>query len=111
MVFLGICSKSFVLSLFFIQADVDNSGTIDYKEFIAATLHLNKIEKEDHLFAAFSYFDKDGSGYITIDELQSACTEFGLCDTPLDDMIKEIDLDNVRRSLHDIVLFLSEFVS
>ncbi|KAI7748343.1 hypothetical protein M8C21_011681, partial [Ambrosia artemisiifolia] len=42
-------------------ADVDNSGTIDYGEFVAATLHLNKIEKEDHLFAAFSYFDKDGS--------------------------------------------------
>ncbi|CAA7015260.1 unnamed protein product [Microthlaspi erraticum] len=42
-------------------ADVDNSGTIDYKEFIAATLHLNKIEREDHLFAAFTYFDKDRS--------------------------------------------------
>ncbi|KAJ6983839.1 calcium-dependent protein kinase 1 [Populus alba x Populus x berolinensis] len=39
-------------------ADVDNSGTIDYGEFIAATLHLNKIERDDHLFAAFSYFDK-----------------------------------------------------
>ncbi|XP_062077528.1 calcium-dependent protein kinase 10-like [Humulus lupulus] len=33
-------------------ADVDNSGTIDYGEFVAATLHLNKIEREDHLFAA-----------------------------------------------------------
>lgn len=35
-----------------LQADVDNSGTIDYGEFIAATLNLNKIEREDHLFAA-----------------------------------------------------------
>ncbi|KAG0547269.1 hypothetical protein BDA96_01G065300 [Sorghum bicolor] len=51
-------------------ADIDNSGTIDYGEFIAATLHINKVEKEDKLFAAFSYFDKDGSGYITQDELQ-----------------------------------------
>ncbi|AAF79386.1 F15O4.8 [Arabidopsis thaliana] len=75
-------------------ADIDNSGTIDYGEFLAATLHMNKMEREENLVAAFSYFDKDGSGYITIDELQSACTEFGLCDTPLDDMIKEIDLDN-----------------
>ncbi|OMO51931.1 hypothetical protein CCACVL1_29488 [Corchorus capsularis] len=54
------------------QAIFDNSGTIDYGEFIAAMLHLNKIQKEDHLFAAFSYFDKDGSGYITPDELQQA---------------------------------------
>jgi calcium-dependent protein kinase len=49
---------------------------------------------EENLVGAISYFDKAGSGYITIDELQQACTEFGLCDTPLDDMIKEIDLDN-----------------
>lgn len=78
-----------------LQADIDNSGTIDYGEFIAATLHLNKVEKEDHLFAAFSYFDKDGSGYITLDELQQACKEFGMEDAHLEEMIREVDQDNV----------------
>lgn len=78
-----------------LQADIDNSGTIDYGEFIAATLHLNKIEREDHLFAAFQYFDKDGSGYITADELQQACDEFGIEDIRLEDMIGEVDQDNV----------------
>lgn len=77
------------------QADIDNSGTIDYGEFIAATLHLNKIEREDHLFAAFSYFDKDGSGYITQDELQEACEEFGIEDAQLEEMIRDVDQDNV----------------
>ncbi|KAG0463472.1 hypothetical protein HPP92_019541 [Vanilla planifolia] len=75
-------------------ADVDNSGTIDYGEFIAATLHLNKIERENHLFDAFSYFDKDGSGYITRDELQQACEEFGIEDIKLEEVIQEIDQDN-----------------
>ncbi|XP_054809083.1 calcium-dependent protein kinase 26-like [Prosopis cineraria] len=75
-------------------ADVNNSGAIDYKEFIAATLHLNKIEKEDHLVAAFSYFDKDGSGYITPDELQLACQEFGIEDFHLEEIIREADQDN-----------------
>ncbi|XVE96228.1 hypothetical protein REPUB_Repub02eG0203800 [Reevesia pubescens] len=78
-------------------ADIDNSGTIDYSEFIAATLHLNKIQKEDHLFAAFSYFDKDGSGYITPDELQQACEQFGLQDAHLEDIIREVDQDNDGR--------------
>ncbi|PIN07467.1 Ca2+/calmodulin-dependent protein kinase, EF-Hand protein superfamily [Handroanthus impetiginosus] len=78
-------------------ADVDNSGTIDYGEFIAATLHLNKIEKEDHLFKAFSYFDKDGSGYITQDELQKACEEFGIEDSHLEEMIREADENNDGR--------------
>lgn len=79
----------------FVQADVDNNGTIDYGEFLAATLHMNKIEREENLAAAFSFFDKDGSGYITIDELQQACKDFGIAEAHLDDMIKEADTDNV----------------
>lgn len=75
-------------------ADIDNSGTIDYGEFLAATVHLNKLEREENLLSAFSFFDKDGSGFITIDELQQACKEFGLNDLHLDEMIKEIDQDN-----------------
>ncbi|GKV32283.1 hypothetical protein SLEP1_g40897 [Rubroshorea leprosula] len=78
-------------------ADFDNNGTIDYGEFLAATLHLNKMEREENLVAAFSYFDRDGSGYITIDELQQACKDFGLGDVHLDEIIKEIDQDNDGR--------------
>lgn len=77
-----------------LQADVDNSGTIDYGEFIAATMHLNKLEREEHLLAAFQYFDKDGSGYITVDELQQACVEHNMTDLFIDDIIKEVDQDN-----------------
>jgi calcium-dependent protein kinase len=78
-----------------LQADIDNSGTIDYIEFIAATLHLNKLEREEHLVAAFTYFDKDGSGYIIVDELQEACKEQNMPDAFLDNVIKEADQDNV----------------
>lgn len=53
------------------------------------------MEREENLIAAFSFFDKDGSGYITIDELQHACKEFGLGDVHLDEIVKEIDQDNV----------------
>ena len=80
------------------QADVDESGTIDYGEFLAATIHLNKLEREENLVAAFSFFDKDASGYITIDELQQAWKEFGINDSHLDEMIKDIDQDNVSSS-------------
>ncbi|KAG8383345.1 hypothetical protein BUALT_Bualt04G0002800 [Buddleja alternifolia] len=76
------------------RADIDNSGTIDYGEFLAATVHLNKLEREENLVSAFAFFDKDGSGYITIDELQQACKEFGLSELHLDEMISEIDQDN-----------------
>lgn len=88
----SLCTVSF----WTIQADTDNSGTIDYGEFIAAMLHINKIQKEDHMYAAFSYFDKDGSGYITQDELQQACEKFGWSDVPIEEIIHEVDQDHVR---------------
>lgn len=44
------------------QADVDGNGTIDYIEFITATMHMNRVDREDHLFKAFEYFDEDKSG-------------------------------------------------
>ena len=78
------------------QADVDNSGTIDYGEFVAATIHLNKLEREEHLVAAFQYFDKDGSGYITVDELQQACADHNMTDFLVEDIIREVDQDNVK---------------
>lgn len=77
------------------QADIDNSGTIDYGEFLAATLHMNKLEREESLVSAFAFFDKDGSGFITIDELSEACEQFGLSDVHLEDMIKDVDQNNV----------------
>lgn len=91
------------------QADFDNSGTIDYQEFVAAMLHLNKAQKEDHMYAAFSYFDKDGSGYITKDELQQACDQFGLGDVQLDEIISEVDKDNVCSVQIVVILPTSSF--
>jgi calcium-dependent protein kinase len=43
-------------------ADVDGNGSIDYVEFITATMHRHKLERDEHLFKAFQYFDKDNSG-------------------------------------------------
>lgn len=60
---------------------------------------MNKLEREENLLSAFSYFDKDGSGYITIEELQQACQELGLSELNLDEIIKDIDQDNVSSIL------------
>lgn len=51
--------------------------------------------REEHLLTAFSFFDKDGSGYITPDEIQQACKKFGMVDIRWEEIIKEIDQDNV----------------
>ncbi|KAF5728405.1 calcium-dependent protein kinase 9-like [Tripterygium wilfordii] len=42
-------------------ADIDGNGSIDYIEFITATMHRHRLEREEHLYKAFQHFDKDGS--------------------------------------------------
>ncbi|KAJ7545741.1 hypothetical protein O6H91_08G007900 [Diphasiastrum complanatum] len=79
-------------------ADVDENGTIDYTEFIAATMNLNKIEKEDRIRSTFRYFDKDKSGYITIEELNEVLREHSMGDHHIiQDILKEVDTDNDGR--------------
>ncbi|XP_021808745.1 calcium-dependent protein kinase 2-like [Prunus avium] len=79
-------------------ADVDGSGAIDYIEFITATMHRHRLERDEHLFKAFQYFDKDNSGFITRDELESAMKEYGMGDDEtIREIISEVDTDNDGR--------------
>lgn len=48
------------------------AGSIDYEEFLAATVNLNHLEKEDTMYNAFRHFDSDNSGYISQAELEDA---------------------------------------
>ncbi|GLU05881.1 hypothetical protein SLE2022_229560 [Rubroshorea leprosula] len=75
-------------------ADVDGNGTIDYIEFITATMHMNRMEREDHLYTAFQYFDKDNSGYITREELEHGLKEYNMGDEKtIKEIIAEVDTD------------------
>ncbi|KAA8515504.1 hypothetical protein F0562_018885 [Nyssa sinensis] len=79
-------------------ADVDGNGTIDYIEFITATMHRHKLERDEHLYKAFRYFDKDSSGFITRDELETAMKEYGMGDeATIREIISEVDTDNDGR--------------
>ncbi len=39
-------------------ADLDGDGTINYEEFVACTVSLAKLEREDAYMQAFQHFDK-----------------------------------------------------
>ncbi|KAJ7957914.1 putative Calcium-dependent protein kinase [Quillaja saponaria] len=83
-------------------ADVDKNGTIDYIEFVTATMHRHRLEKEENLYKAFQYFDKDSSGFITRDELRQAMTEYGMGDeATIDEIIDDVDTDKDGRINYD----------
>ncbi|KAL9310336.1 putative calcium-dependent protein kinase 19 CAMK-CDPK family [Arabidopsis thaliana] len=104
------------------DADVDGNGTIDYIEFISATMNRFRVEREDNLFKAFQHFDKDNSGYvsetdmyqtdepelnrinnqitcvcrfISRQELETAMKEYNMGDDiMIKEIISEVDADN-----------------
>ena len=49
--------------------DLDGNGSIDYHEFLTATINRDKILSKQNLEFAFNAFDKDGSGKISLDEI------------------------------------------
>ena len=81
------------------QVDSSGKGKLDYGEFVAISLHLQRMANDEHLKRAFSYFDKDGNGYIDPQELQEALVEDGAADSAdvANDILQEVDTDKVRR--------------
>ncbi|OIW13991.1 hypothetical protein TanjilG_09342 [Lupinus angustifolius] len=76
-------------------ADIDGNGSIDYIEFISATMHRHKLELDENIYKAFQYFDKDSSGYISRDELEAAMSEHGVGDeATIKEIILEVDTDD-----------------
>ncbi|KAE9601468.1 hypothetical protein Lal_00023879 [Lupinus albus] len=84
-------------------ADVDGNGVLDYGEFVAVTIHLQRMENDEHIHKAFKYFDKDGSGYIELGELEEALAdESGETETDiLNDIMREVDTDKDGRISYD----------
>ncbi|GER27121.1 calcium-dependent protein kinase [Striga asiatica] len=80
-------------------ADVDGNGVLDYGEFVAVTIHLQRMENDEHIHRAFMFFDKDESGYIELDELREALVdESGETDLDvLNNIMQEVDTDKDGR--------------
>lgn len=51
--------------------DGDHSGSIDYTEFLAATLDRKSVLTEDVLWTAFNVFDRNGDGKLSPEELKA----------------------------------------
>jgi calcium-dependent protein kinase len=82
--------------------DINSNGSVEFVEFMAATVPLSKLEQEHHLVTAFSFFDRDGNGVITRDELELAFDGYMEL---LEEIIEVVDQNN------DGQIDYSEFVA
>lgn len=64
-----------LIDFWFLQADVDGDGALNYGEFVAVTVHLKRMANDDHLHKAFAFFDQNQSGFIEIEELRNALND------------------------------------
>lgn len=68
-------------------ADTDNSGEINYTEFLAATMSAQTFLREEYLKTAFQMFDTDNSGTIDRSELRTLLAGEEFKDVYTDDQI------------------------
>ncbi|KAJ0089242.1 hypothetical protein Patl1_31349 [Pistacia atlantica] len=93
----------YIIQLDYDLVDTNGKGTLDYGEFVAISVHLQRIANDEHLHKAFSYFDKDGNGFIEPDELCDALMEDGAddCTNVANDIFQEVDTDKDGRISYD----------
>ena len=98
--------------------DSNKNGFIDYTEFIAGCLQSQTYLKENHLKTAFSYYDKDSNGSISVEELKQCLQseEMTLSDKQIEKLMNEVDTNHDGSvidslSLHVLQIDYTEFIS
>lgn len=74
--------------------DADGNGYIEYEEFVRGAINKEKFLADDIIQFAFSYFDRDGSGEITSNEIKEVFCKnrHGVAvDKALKQIIDEVD--------------------
>ena len=81
----------------FKNLDMDNNKYIEYEEFVRAAVSKEKFMTDNVLRFAFRYFDKDGSGQITFDEIEQvfkkSVADKGNVHEGLKKIIQEVDVN------------------
>ena len=75
----------------FAQIDIDGSGSIDYTEFVMATMNEKNMQSNEKLMQAFRMFDKDGSGTISAEEIKEVLGYNTSNSRVIEDIMKEVD--------------------
>ena len=89
--------------------DMDNNGFIEYEEFVRAAVSKEYFIDTKVIQFAFRYFDKDGSGEITFDEIEEVFKESIQDKSKIHESLKKI-IDEVDENGDGIISF-NEFAN
>lgn len=75
--------------------DINDNGNIDYTEFLTGCLLRKSFSNSGYLESAFKHFDKDDSGFITVNEVREVLNGgeivHKLSTNDIEEMIADID--------------------
>lgn len=75
------------------EVDADGSGSIDYTDFLAATVDPNTYKRDAAATkGAFDVFDRDGDGKISLDELKLVLGD-GSRGANITELLQQVDTD------------------
>mmetsp|Transcript_6332 Transcript_6332/g.6586 ORF Transcript_6332/g.6586 Transcript_6332/m.6586 type:complete len:535 (+) Transcript_6332:39-1643(+) len=80
----------------FTNVDNDNNGFLEYEEYIRASIDKTTLLTDNILRYTFKFFDKDGSGEITADEISKVLfqgNDKSVSEKLTKDLLKQIDKD------------------
>ena len=90
------------------ETDVDGSGAIDYDEFLAATVNVALLKREEVLLKVFEELDEDGNGTLSVEELQKALSQSSLGAVGISDVLEFVRSADTNG---DGVIDFAEFVA
>ena len=91
--FLNIQLSSDELDDLFKRIDDNESGGIDYSEFVAASLDRNMLLQQSKIQSCFRLFDRDLSGKIDLKEFKQKFKNGGMTEKEWKEAIHEVDVD------------------
>jgi calcium-dependent protein kinase len=80
-------------------ADLNDNGVLDYREMLAAHVHMWLLSKEERLWVQFQKMDKNKDGYLSMDELKSTLNITK--QSELESVLQHVDHDNDGRVNYD----------
>lgn len=71
------------------------SGTIDFEEFVQMMqVKLQEVDVQEEIIEAFRVFDKERTGFVSIDEVKKVLTKMGdgaLTKDEVNEILRELD--------------------
>ncbi|KRW98898.1 Protein kinase-like domain [Pseudocohnilembus persalinus] len=88
------------------MVDTNNSGVVDYTEFLMAAISREQMLSRQKIEMAFKMFDSDGNGQITREELQSLIGEID--DSFWKQILQECDTNKDGKQVCFLIFYVND---